>query len=226
MLRVHMGWPSRTTPLMVLLCASLAGTASGAEPGGTATPPELEVRLSLSAGAIAPGQEVRATVILVNRGPAAMAVLEDTVLVGAHLAVAGPDGTPVPLERGLRPFTVKPGLYLGRAERLPPGGRHSLHFALYLDGRRRLFCTALEKPGHLAPETAALLGLPAGFPARYLEAGQILPVKARGTYRIAYRVEQGQADRSWRLSEAGPAGWADLLWLGIAESQPVELSLP
>lgn len=208
---------------LAVLVASLPAAGAAAEQGRRAVP-DLAVKLSLSARRIAPGEQVQATVNLVNQGTALITVLEPTVLVGKHLLVTGPEGEEIPPEPGLRPFTVKMGLYLGRAVRIPPRGLSILTIFLYLDERRRLFCSALEKADPIPARDAAALDLPADFPARFYHAADLYPWSERGTYRISYRVEQTEGDRSWRrLSEGGPNDWASDLWIGKTESNPVEL---
>lgn len=208
------------------LCAAHPAAHAAAEQGRRAVP-DIAVKLSLSARTIVPGEEVVATVDLVNQGRKPITVLEPTTLVGQDLLVTGPDGEEIRFERGLRRFTVKTGLYLGRAVRIAPREHSSLKFFLYLDQQRRLFCTAVEQADPVPPQEAAALELPAGFPARYYWAAHVFRLSERGAYRITYRVEQDEGDRSWmRLSAGGPDNWASDLWIGASGSNPVELVAP
>jgi hypothetical protein len=214
----------RRISLLAALCAS--GPGAAAEPAKAPGAAGLSVRLALSAVRLAPGEELEVSAELTNAGPRPIAILEDTAFVGTALVITAPDGSRLQYQGGLRTYSPKAGLWIGRAVRLELGGRHTLRFRAYLDAQRRLLCSALEVTGSVEPEVARNLGLPASFPARYVAPGRMFALAARGTYRLSYRVEQADSDRSWELSDGGPAGWQAMLWRGVAESPVVELEVP
>jgi hypothetical protein len=216
---------SRTMAMLALLAVAVS-PARAAEQGSRAVP-ELAVKLSLSAGSIAPGQEVEGVVELANRGERPLSLLVPSLFVAPSLSVTSPGGGEVLAESGPRSTTVKTGLYLGRAVRLRPRERTVVRFHLYRDGHRRLLCTAAEAGTPLAPEEAAALDLPPDVPARYAVNAQVFRVPDPGPYQLVYRVVQGEGDRGWfRLSDGEVEAWRSDLWVGAAASNAVAISAP
>lgn len=187
---------------------------------------DLAVKLALPGRRIEPGQELAATVNIHNQGSYPLSVLVPTGLVGRELLVTDPEGEEVRLLPGLRPLLLKPDLFMGKAVRLAPRERVRFEIFLYLDGERRLHCSALAQADPARADEATAADLPPGIPARYVQASQLFRLTAHGPHRISFRVAQGEGDRSWRLGGGGPAGWASDLWIGSAESNPVQLEVP
>ena len=67
---------------------------------------------------------------------------------------------------------------------------------------------------------------PAGFPVKYICAGRIIPLGKAGRFRLTYVYETTPADKDWTFTAKDPdASSVDLLWIGRASSEPVELSI-
>ena len=212
--------------------APAPGAAAAAESGGAPVPgtasDDLQIALAVSPKSAGPGQEIELRVTYRNVGDTAYRLLEDTTFVGSELVVQRAGGEQIDYEGGYLTFSPKQGVFPGRTFLLEAGAERTLVLPAWVDGRYRLlFTNTPEAELGIGPsELKTRLGAPAELPARYVSAGRIFPVGQAGPVTLRFRYERGERDREWIIN-AGSAEESSLddLWIGRAESNPVELEL-
>jgi len=203
-------------------CASGDETESGQ--GG-----DLHVLMTADREAFRPGEEIHFLVQAVNRGSNPLRILYDSVFVGRTIKCTAADGESCPNEGGYATWSPKVGEFTGRTYLLQPGESQSFKMDALVDDRRQLIFSSSgesrESGSNL--ELKKKFDLPIDFPDKYISAGAIIRLAGPGKYRLAFVYSASEQDRQWHFAGAAtPAEAAvDLLWIGTAVSDPVEIEI-
>jgi len=207
----------------ILSLALAVGSAapSAAVEGGIA------VGLSAEPLSLSVGDTVTFTLRFTNRDALPRRLLLPTCYAGEDFEFRDASGEKVEWDGGLATHTVKTGVYPGRTILLSAGATAEVRFRAHLaSGRRLLF----EDPGAafgtgFSPGADAGADLK-GIPPTFVGCGRMFRFNAPGKVTVRYVYERRPSDAEWRvLPPEGEDASLDALWIGRAESGPVDLEL-
>jgi hypothetical protein len=192
----------------------------------------LRISLATDKAIYARGDEIHFEVVFFNAGQAPFRILLNTFDWSSGIACTDAMGEPCAQSSGFCKilFKLKPGAYLGKTRLLKPNEKVAVQVDALLDGKYQMIFG--EMSGRKGPCDYQALkreeNLPADFPDKYISVGKIWPLLKPGKYRFAYVYETTEADTKWwsfsgaRTPEEASV---DLLWIGKAASNPIELLL-
>lgn len=211
--------------LLFAWCLQFAAPSAAA--GRAAAEGGIAVRLFAEPRAVATGGTVTFTLRFANGDDAARRLLLPTCYAGQDFEFRDAAGETVEWDGGLATHTVKMGVYPGRTILLSPGATAEVRFRAHLaSGLRLLF----EDPGAafgtgFSPGSVAGADLD-GIPPAFIGCGRMFRFKAPGKVSVRCVYERRPSDAEWRvLPPEGEDGSLDALWVGRAESEPVDLEL-
>jgi uncharacterized cupredoxin-like copper-binding protein len=189
----------------------------------------LQIHLSLNKPVCRPGEEIALTVEFANRGAKPFRVLVHDVFIGEELEVKRQGGESIPRQSGFIWHSPKVNHFPGRTFALAPGEQKTISLEARLDLQYRLVFAA---PGGREnnpdmQKVKARLGLPAGYPDKYVSRGRVFPLEKPGLYEIRFVYERTEADRQWNLPGNLPPAERSLdhLWLGKAASNTIAVEV-
>ncbi len=175
------------------------------------------------------GEEIHLEVVFYNRGNSPFRILINDTFVGGNIHCADMEGNIYAYEGGYLSWSPKAGLFTGRTYLLNPNDTISVKMdALVYDNYRLIFSNSFDRKGsNNYQEFKKNHTLPPSFPDKYLSAGRIFPLPKPNKYILTYVYETDNADKRWKFSaEKRPKETSlDLLWIGKAASDPVEISI-
>ena len=207
--------------LLFAACAGLFELSAGETEG-------LRISLVTDKASYAIGDEIHFEITFENDGDSAFRILVDDTFVGEHIQFADMEGNTYPYEGGYSTWSPKAGVFVGRTYLLQPGDKLVIRMdALVYDDYRVIFSNLFDRSGtDNFQELKKRNGLPSDFPDKYVCAGRIIPLGNAGTFRLTYIYETTLADKDWTFTTKDPdASSVDLLWIGWASSESVDISI-
>ena len=217
--------------IWVMALAMLAAPAPAWAAGGgqTGQGSDVQIRLTTDKAEYGPGEEIHFLVQAVNGGSQPLRILYDGTFVGRTMECTAANGERCPNEGGYATWSPKVGMYTGRTYLLQPGESQAFNMdALVDDHRQLIFSVSFASQGSGSfLEFKKKRGLPLDFPDKYIAAGAIIRLAGPGKYRLAYVYSAEELDKKWKFAGAATPEEAsvDLLWLGRAVSNPVEIEI-
>jgi hypothetical protein len=189
----------------------------------------LQISLLTDKTSYSIGDEIHLEVVFFNRGKSPLRILIDDTFVGGNIQFTDMEGKKYSYEGGYSTWSPKAGLFTGRTYFLKPDDKISIKMdALVYDDYKLIFSNLFDRKGSdNYKEFKKNKKLPSSFPDKYICAGRIFSLLKPNKYRLTYIYETTEADKHWRFSAAKTPQETslDLLWIGKAASNPIEISI-
>jgi len=187
----------------------------------------LQISLTTDRTSYSIGDEIHFEVVFFNHGNSPFRILIDDTFIGENIQCTDMQGSKYSREGGYLSWSPKAGLFTGRTYFLKPDDKVIIKMdALVHDNYQLIFSNLFDRKGHNNyQEFKKNKNLLPGFPDKYLCAGRIFPLLKPNKYRLIYIYEISDADKHWKFSAAKTPEETslDLLWIGKATSNPIEI---
>ncbi|MFZ0450053.1 MAG: hypothetical protein WAL98_12495 [Desulfatiglandaceae bacterium] len=189
----------------------------------------LQISLLTDKTSYSIGDEIHLEVVFFNRGNSPLRILIDDTFVGGNIQCTDMEEKNYSYEGGYRSWSPKAGLFTGRTYFLKPSDKINIKMdALVYDNYKLIFSNLFDRKGsNNYKEFKKNKKLPSGFPDKYICAGRIFSLLKPNKYRLTYIYETTNADKHWKFSAAKTPQETslDLLWIGKATSNTIEISI-
>ena len=189
---------------------------------------DLQISLLTDRKSYSIGDEIHFKIAFSNSGNSPFRILIDDTFIGDHIEFRDLQGNKYPYEGGYNSWSPKAGVFVGRTYLLNPNSKMVIKMdALVYDNYRLIFSNLFDKKGsNNYQELRKRNELPPSFPDKYICAGRIIPLLKAGKYRLTYIYTTSNADKHWKFSTKIPQESSlDLLWIGKATSNTIEISI-
>ena len=188
----------------------------------------LQISLLTDRRSYSIGDEIHFEITFFNNGNSPFRILIDDTFVGEHIMFINMQGETYSYEGGYNSWSPKAGVFTGRTYLLKPNSRIVIKMdALVYDNYRLVFSNLFDREGgDNYQELKKRNKLPRSFPDKYICAGRIIPLLKADKYRLKYIYETSDADKHWKFVTKKPQeSSVDLLWIGEATSNTIEISI-
>lgn len=189
----------------------------------------LQISLLTDKTSYSIGDEIHFEVVFLNRGNSPFRILIDDTFIGENIQCTDMQGNKYSYEGGYHSWSPKAGLFTGRTYFLKPNDKINIKMdALVYDNYQLIFSNLFDRKGsNNYEEFKKNKKLPSSFPDKYLCAGRIFSLLKPNKYRLTYIYETINADKHWKFFAAKTPQETslDLLWIGKATSNPIEISI-
>ena len=189
----------------------------------------LQISLFTDKTSYSIGEEIHFEVVFFNDGNSPFRILIDDTFVGENIECTDMQGNKYSYESGYHSWSPKAGFFTGRTYLLKPNHKINIKMdALVYDNYQLIFSNLFERKGcNNYQEFKKNKKLPSSFPDKYLCAGRIFSLLKPNKYKLTYIYETINADKHWKFYAAKTPQETslDLLWIGKATSNPIEISI-
>jgi hypothetical protein len=187
----------------------------------------LQISLLTDKTSYSTGDEIHFEVVFLNRGDSPLRIMIDDTFIGSNIECTDIQGNKYLYTGGYSTWSPKVGVYTGKTYLLASKGKMNIKMdALVTTNYQLIFSNLFDRKGSTDyQEIRKQNNLPSNFPDKYISAGRIISLPKPNTYRFAFIYETTNADKKWKFAGAQRPQEAsiDLLWIGKAASNPVEI---
>ncbi len=189
----------------------------------------LHISLLTDKASYVKGEEIHFEAIFYNAGKLPFRILIDDTFVGDNIQCTDMQGSEYSFEGGYLTWSPKADLFTGRTYLLNPKDTITIKMdALISDNYRLIFSGSSGFLGSIDYEKIKKnKQLSPTLPDKYLCAGRIFLLQKPNKFRFTYLYETTNADKHWKFLPWRPPEETslDLLWIGKAASNTIEISI-